>query len=32
MSHGFGSTKQPDSCSERKFAARDVCVDFIFED
>src|SRR5205809_774131 len=29
MSQGFGSTKQPDSCSARNFAARDVCVDFI---
>src|SRR6266699_5527566 len=29
MSHGFGSTKQPDSCSARNFAARDVWVDFI---
>src|SRR5439155_24036039 len=29
MSHGFGSTKQLDSCSARNFAARDVWVDFI---
>src|SRR5206468_2610336 len=29
MSHGFGSTKQSDSCSERNFAARDLCVDFM---
>src|SRR5947208_12653180 len=32
MSHGFGSTKQPDSCSARNFAARDVWLDVILED
>jgi hypothetical protein len=31
MSHGFGSTKHPDSCSARNVAARDPCVDFISE-
>src|SRR5262245_47548469 len=29
MSHGFGSTKQPDSCSSRNLAARAFCVDFM---
>src|SRR5438552_17197237 len=27
MSHGFGSTKQPDACSARKVAAADFCID-----
>src|SRR5947209_14108578 len=27
MSHGFGTTKQPDACSARKVAAADFCVD-----
>src|SRR6516164_3552096 len=31
MSHGFGITKQPDSCSERNFAVRDVCVDLMLQ-
>src|SRR5262245_49550611 len=25
MSHGFGSTKQPDACNVRKVAVADVC-------
>src|SRR5439155_20393450 len=32
ISHGFGSTKQPDSCIVRNFEAARFCVDLIRQD